>query len=332
MRALVTGATGFLGGRLVRELIGRGHEVAALVRPGSDATAVPTGAELVRGDVTDAASLAPAMAGRDVVFHLAAVVGRNPGGREHHRDVGLAGTEHVIRAAAAAGARRFVHLSSMVVHGRHPGGRPVSEDAPYDDRVEEWNHYAWQKIVSERAVWRAHEEGAILATTVRPPTVLGPGDPNLAGAMLAIMGSPLGVLARDGAHRMPVVVADELVPAIAGIAGADATIGRAYHLASTTPVTKDTLLGWFREAGLRPRERRQPVRAAMAAAALVRPPLPGAAIARLEAHAHRRAQHDCVLDCSAAAADLGWRGMADVRDAVRRTMDWHLGRDAGGPG
>ncbi len=137
------------------------------------------------------------------------------------------------------------------------------------------------------------------------------------------MTSPLGALARDGRSRMPVVVADEPVPAIARAACADRAIGRAYHLAGATPVTKDTLLGWFREAGLRPFERRPPARLAIAAAALVRLPPPRPLLARLEGHARRRAQHDCVLDCSAAAADLGWLGAADVRDAVRHTMEWH---------
>jgi nucleoside-diphosphate-sugar epimerase len=323
LRALVTGASGFIGARLVRELVAGGHDVSGLVRPTSDVAALPPEVAVVRGDVTDPSSVEAAVAGHDVVFHLAAVVGRDPGGREHHSDVGVRGTEQVIRAAAAGGARRFVHLSSAVVHGAHPGRVVVDEDAPYDERVEPWNHYAWQKIVSEQAVWRAHGAGAIHATVVRPPTVIGPGDPNLVGTMRAVLSSPLGRLASDWDNHMPVVVADELVPAIAELACSDRAVGRAYHLAGGTPLTKRAVLGYFQEFGLRPLERSRQANLAVAALALARPLLPGAAVARLEAHARRRAQHDCVLDCSRAAADVGWRGAADVRDAVRRTMEWH---------
>jgi nucleoside-diphosphate-sugar epimerase len=101
-------------------------------------------------------------------------------------------------------------------------------------------------------------------------------------------------------------------------------VGRAYHLAACEPVTKDRLLGYFWEFGLRPLERSLRARLAIGAVALAAP-LRGRrqAVVRLEAYARRRAQHDCVLDCSRAAADLGWRGAADVRDAVRRTMEYH---------
>lgn len=323
MKALVTGGTGFLGGQLVRELARRGHRVTALVRPASCTAALPADVRMVCGDVTEPDTLPAAVARQDVVFHLAAVVGGRQGGWEVHEAVGVRGTQNVLDAAAAAGVPRFVHLSSLVVHGPHPAGEPVTERTPYDTELRPWEHYARQKVLSEKLVWTAHEQGRVLATTIRPPTVLGPGDPNLPGLIRAVMSSPLSDVARDGGNHMPVVVAEELVAAIADVAATEATVGKAYYLSGRDPVTRDTVLGWFREFGLRPLERRASARVAIrTVAAAAR--LPGASrvVARLEAHAHRRAQHDCVIDCARAAADFGWSGSADCRDAVRRTMDW----------
>jgi nucleoside-diphosphate-sugar epimerase len=331
MKALVTGGTGFLGRQLVRELARRGHPVTALVRPAASTAALPADVRVVRGDVTEPETLHAAVAGQEVVFHLAAMVGGRQGGWEAHEAVGVCGTRNVLDAAAAADVPRFVHLSSLVVHGPHPAGELLTERIGYDTDVRPWDHYARQKILSEKLVWTAHERGRVLASTIRPPTVLGPGDPNLVGVIRAIMSSPLGDVARDGCNHMPVVVAEELVAGVADVAATEATIGKAYYLSGRDPITKDTLLGWFREFGLRPLERRAGVGLAVqavAAAARCTAWLPGASthrdrlIVRLEAHARRRAQHDCVVDCSRAAADSGWSGSADCRDAIRRTMEW----------
>jgi farnesol dehydrogenase len=74
MRVVVTGATGYLGGRLCAALVGAGHAVRALARPSSNVSSLPRDVELAYGDVTDAESLAAAFHGCDVVFHVAAAV------------------------------------------------------------------------------------------------------------------------------------------------------------------------------------------------------------------------------------------------------------------
>ena len=74
MRVVVTGATGYLGGRLCAALVGAGHAVRALARPSSNVSGLPRDVELAYGDVTDAESLAAAFHGCDVVFHVAAAV------------------------------------------------------------------------------------------------------------------------------------------------------------------------------------------------------------------------------------------------------------------
>ena len=339
MRCLITGASGFIGRHLAGGLLQEGHTVTALVRPTSDVRQLRhLGVQLVPGDVTVPNSLARAMSNQDVVFHLAAIVGKGPNDWAHHASVGVQGTTNVVDAAEAAGVSRFIALSSYVVYAPHPDGVPLQEDAPLSDQAAAWNNYARQKVVSEQLVWQAHASGRIRATTFRPPTVIGAGDPNLVPLFRAILSSPLGMLFNDGQHRFPFVVVDDLTRALTQAAECDAAVGKAYNVAGADSVTVNALLGYFRQAGVRPVDRRGWKRAALGTLtmcstlghAVVRgaghpgaPLLPRRAIRALEVYAGRRAQHDCVIDCSRAMADLGWRGISSCEESVHRAVAWH---------
>src|SRR4051794_20600278 len=110
MRALVTGATGKVGHATVAALLDAGHEVGALVRdPDRARTVVPAAAELVRGDVTDAATLDAAAAGCDVVFGAHGLPEQWLADERAFERVNVDGAAALVRAAARAGARRVVH-------------------------------------------------------------------------------------------------------------------------------------------------------------------------------------------------------------------------------
>src|SRR5690349_12961017 len=116
MFALVTGASGFLGGHLVERLCAAGHRVRALVRtPAKAQFLAATMAEIAAGDLTAPASLASALDGVDTVFHSAAMVS-NWGRWNDFQAVTVQGTENVLDAAERAGVRRFVHISTMRVY------------------------------------------------------------------------------------------------------------------------------------------------------------------------------------------------------------------------
>ena len=112
MTALVTGATGFLGSHIAERLVRRGESVRCLVRPTSDTSFLESlGVELVRGDITDAPSLAPALTDIDTVYHAAAMVG-DWAPWSAFRSVTINGTRNVLKAAGAAGVSRFLHVST----------------------------------------------------------------------------------------------------------------------------------------------------------------------------------------------------------------------------
>lgn len=126
MRALVTGATGFLGSHVARALAARGDEVRVLVRPTSDRARLDgVAVEAAVGDVTDVASVVDAVAGTDLVVHCAAVVDIGSPDQRRMDAVNVGGTEHVLGAAADAGVLA-VHVSSVSAHGP-TGPDPVDE-------------------------------------------------------------------------------------------------------------------------------------------------------------------------------------------------------------
>jgi predicted dehydrogenase len=140
-RALITGATGFLGSRLAEVLLQGGTEVVALTR---DRTRVSfdleQDARIVVGTLTDEQVLADALDGVDAVFHCAAVT-TNAASWETHAEANVEGTAALLRAAAAAGVSRFVHVSSVIVYGLvPPDGRAAKESDAYGT-PDVWDNY-----------------------------------------------------------------------------------------------------------------------------------------------------------------------------------------------
>ena len=131
-RVLVTGATGYLGKRLVPRLLAGGHEVRALVRDPSTA-AQPAGVEVMQGDLTDALSLQRAAAGEDVVVNLASITADRKPPKGGYEVVNADGVASLARAAAAADASKIIHVGGIDTGRADPGpylvGRRKGDDA-----------------------------------------------------------------------------------------------------------------------------------------------------------------------------------------------------------
>ncbi len=173
MRALVTGAAGFIGGHVVAALADEGAEVRAFDRSPSAAGAFPDSVEFVRGDVLDFDAVRAAVEGCDAVFHLAAVYSYARGDAALMRVVNVGGTRTVLDAALRGQRRRIVHTSSCATCGPVRGRSASERDLPA--RRELRVPYRRTKLDAELLVLRAAREGADV-TVVNPTVPVGPGD------------------------------------------------------------------------------------------------------------------------------------------------------------
>jgi len=225
MTSLVTGATGFIGGRLVNSLRQQGDEVRALVRDPRRAQALKAqGVALVEGDITDAATLKPAVEGVTDVFHCAAILGDDP--NPDIRRVNVEGTRALLEAAAAAGARRFIHLSYLAVLGaKHHHG--TDESAPYERAHDPYTN---TKIEAEQSVREYGTMGRLETVVLRPGFVYGPGDKLFLPRLIEGLESRRFMFVGDGSKVLNLTYVDDLIQALLLARDTRAAAGQVYNL------------------------------------------------------------------------------------------------------
>src|SRR5258705_352220 len=184
MKYFVTGGTGFIGGRLVRQLRAAGHEVRALVRTPSKASGLAElGVSLHPGDITDKESMRAAMRGSDGVFHLAAWyrIGARASERRSAERINVQGTRNVLEVMRELEIPKGVYTSTLAVFGDTEGW--VGDES--------YRHTGPWLSEYDRTKWVAHYEvavpmiqGGLPLVIVQPGVVYGPGDPSVIGNLL----------------------------------------------------------------------------------------------------------------------------------------------------
>ncbi len=333
MKALVTGAAGFLGGHLVEMLVERGDEVRALIQPGQSPAflqALP-GVEVVEDDLTDTASLKRAVVGTQRVYHIAAKT--SPWGPEAaYQAANVQGVLDLIAAAMDAGVERIVHTSSITVYGHHLRGI-VTEDHLYHA---EDNPYSRSMISSEKLIFRQVKEHNAPVVIIRPAWIYGPRDTACFGRLVKLVDAGKGFMLGNGKNIVPVVYVRDVAQGLlkAGDAGTHA-VGQAYTIANDQRVTQEEYLNLIAdELQVSHVSRHYPYSAMYLAGRLTeaiwkvkdrqrqkRPPVSTYNIALLGA--------DRRFSIDRARRELGYAPAFDVKRGVEEGIAWYQGRQSG---
>jgi nucleoside-diphosphate-sugar epimerase len=318
--AFVTGGSGFIGGALVRRLVGEGRRVRALARSDGSAAAVEAlGAEAVRGDLSDRAALEAGAAGCDTAFHLAAHLG-TWGRREDFVRDNVTGTENTLVGCRAAGVRRFVHCGTEAALIAGDPLVEVDETAPL--RPDSKALYSSTKAMAEEAVRKASADG-FDAMILRPRFVWGRGDSTLLPGILAMVKAGRFAWIGGGNHLTDTTHVDNVVEGLV-LTAAKGRPGEAYFVTDGDRVVfREFISALIETQGAEPPTRSVPAAVAgpMAAASetvwrLLRlggePPL--------TRFAFWVSSQECTIDISKARSELGYApvksracGVSDLR-------------------
>ncbi|HEX5233758.1 MAG TPA: NAD-dependent epimerase/dehydratase family protein [Silvibacterium sp.] len=234
MPVLVTGASGFLGGRLAQVLADRGEQVTILARANSDLrhlAGLPN-LRVVRGSLTESAALLQAVRDASHIFHCAAV-STDWASTNLYFESNARGTEALLAAARQAPRlERFLHVSTTDVYG-YPA-TPCDETSPLKDVGLPYNR---TKILAEQAVWRAAHEHGLPVTIVRPATIYGPRGKAFVTDIAKLLNS--GQMAHVGGGRATggFLYVDNAVEGMIAASRSRAAQGEAYNLADGTGAT-----------------------------------------------------------------------------------------------
>lgn len=325
MKALVTGGGGFLGSAIIRQLVARGDHVRSYSR-GSYALLSDLGVEQVRGDLADLSALTAALAGIDVVFHVAAKAGIWGSYDEYYR-ANVTGTENIIAACRHHRINRLVYTSSpsVVFDGSDVAG--ADESLPYPAHFEA--HYPKTKAQAEQLV-RAANSPALCTVSLRPHLIWGPGDNHLvprilargkAGRLRRIGDRPclVDTVYIDNAARAHLLAADCLSPE-------GPVAGKAYFISNGEPIPLWEMVNRILAAGALPPVRKSiPAPVAYGAGvgcemlwnllSLAGEPPMTRFVAREMATAHW-------FDISAARRDFGYTPDVSIDEGLKRLQDW----------
>ncbi len=322
MKVFITGGTGFIGSHVSRRLSRDGHELHCLVRGASDTRNLQDlGAHLVQGTVNDLTVLQEGMQGCDVLIHLANVYSFWEPDMSILPRVNVEGTRTVMQAAAAAGVRRVIDVSTVAVYGQ-PDAKPFNEETPHAAQLT--TLYARTKREAEDIVRQTAADHGMELVVLQPGAVIGAGDTRATGQYLRELLNGWLPLMSFSETQMNFIHVADVCDAVVRCLAADDVIGETYLLGGTQ-MTMWAYLGMISEiGGVRMPYIQFPVIVPMILAwfltplanLIKRPPIWG-----LSNDQVRMLRDGFVFDGSKAERELGIR-YRPVRDAVADAVAW----------
>ena len=321
-RALISGASGFLGGRLAQMLAERGIPTRVLARSSSNLDHLDGYAiEVVRTDLVESAALTAAMEGVSHVFHCAGC-STDWAPATTYFEANVEGTRALLLAARHAGKiKRFLHISTTDVYG-YPRV-PCDEDHP---RTFVGLPYNETKCLGEAAAWEASEKTGLPVTILRPATIYGPRGSAFVTDIAKLLREGSMALFDSGRVRGGFCYVDNVADAMIAAATSDNTVGRAYNITDETNMTwKQYVLALADGLGVKrpwlnlPSSVAIPLGHAMETAYRVLP-LPGRPL--LTRHAVLLCSRDQEYPVTRAKQDFGFHPNVSFADGMERSIAW----------
>lgn len=326
MKALITGANGFIGSHLVQELVNRGWAVSCLVRKTSRLESLQgSSVGMVIGDTRDKESLRQAVRGQEVVFHLAGAI--NAPDLKTYHEINAVGTLNLVEACLEENPalRKFVHVSSISAAGPSPSGTALREE----DECRPISDYGRSKREAE--VFILERGDRLAATIIRPPNVIGPRQKELADSIRLIRKRILPLVGTGETQTSLAAVGDVVAALILAAEKPESrgqiyfvTDGRAHSWREITRTVVEALgmRGPFLKV---PYGVQYAVAAAIEAVARIRRKTP--ALSRAIVKDSRR--YFWVYDSSKIERELGFRPSFEVTESIRQAVAVVMGRDRG---
>jgi nucleoside-diphosphate-sugar epimerase len=311
----ISGGAGFLGLHLARRLLSDGHTVRTLDLAPLDDAPLEGAVEELRGDVRDPVVVGKLVDGADVLVHAAAALPIR-GARDEIIAVNVGGTAAVLGAAAEAGVKRSVFISSTAVYGV-PKVHPIFEDSP----LVGVGAYGDSKIEAERVCLefarRGHE-----VVVVRPKTFIGPERLGVFEILFDWIHDNRRIyVLGDGNNRYQLLAVEDLVDAVVRAASAEGAAGQAINVgAQEFGTVRSDLQALIDHAGSTSRLAAVPARPAEVALRA----LELARVSPLAEWHYKTAHRDSFVDVSKAERLLGWHARYSNAEALCRTYDWYL--------
>ncbi len=324
MKALVTGATGFLGGALARRLHSLGWDVAALGRnPSALAELASEGIRVIHADLADESAILDACKNREVVFHCGAL--SSPWGK--YRDfyqANVIGARNVIRGCQAHRIKRLVHVSTPSIYFNLAPRLNVKEDDPLPARPV--NHYAATKLLAERELDRAHADG-LPVIAIRPRAIFGPRDTTILPRLIQRLQTGNMPIIGDGQNIADLTYVENVVDALLLCAESPAqALGKKYNITNGDPVRVwDMAARLSRDLGFKVPTRRVPyplVDKLAAALEIIFRLVPGQPEPPLTRYSVSVLALSATLDISAARRDLGYVPHVTNEEGFEKFVEW----------
>lgn len=319
---LVTGASGFLGRRIVEVLVERGIPIRALVRKTSrvDHLRLP-GVTLVHGDVTDAQSLVPAFNGIDYVVHAAA---GNKGTDDEIRRATVEGTRNILDCCALNPIRKLVYISSCSVYGvaDYVKGSILDENASLENFPERRGVYSLAKLEAEKLVTAFMALKKTPTVCLRPGTIYGPGGENYTPMVGFSLGNKVFAVIGCGGMVLPLIYIDNLVEAILVAMVDEKSSGQVYNVVDPQQVNKKQYMdALIRQLYPRALYVCVPI-ALLSAVVTVYEKMAGLLRVKPFLTSYRLAssQNSVFYNSSKIKADLGWLPLFTFEEAARRIV------------